>query len=227
MHALRTTLALLLGLALAQPALAEGAAPDAKASDDEAGPYLKVVAEVNTVFQSDIDLRLPGGRIDGVGKYDWGLGSTLSVGYRFDRCWGIEVEWGYRRTELKSFKGFEGTRVEDGDFAAGFFLLNVQYRLDVDLPVRPYISVGLGWVEEIDLDLELPGFGESGFDDHALGYQATLGLEWQTGLGGLFVFAEARLFGAAGHELRGEDIAGFADAPYRGVAARFGLGYGF
>lgn len=217
----------LLAFVFAAPASAQG---EAKEPDDWQLEF-KLSAGINTLLQGDIDLETPGiGRRRGIGRYESGLAYSGAVGVRFLDDFSAEIELTYRRTTLSRYRSGNQLSADEGDFASLIFMANVYYRFDTGGPLRPYVGFGLGFVEEIDLDLELTPGVESGFDDNGFAYQAMVGVEYAFDFG-LFLFAEGRFFRATAFELRGENGSGSGatrvEADYTGFEARFGLGFRF
>jgi outer membrane protein len=104
-------------------------------------------------------------------KFDAGLGFGGDIGFRYGNGWAAEVEWNYRRHDLKSLSG-STTTVNDGDFASNIFFVNGLRRFPgTSGRWTPYIGAGIGWVQEIDFDLN------SGGTDRAWSKQGKIGLQ--------------------------------------------------
>lgn len=104
-------------------------------------------------------------------KFDAGLGFGGDIGFRYGNGWAAEVEWNYRRHDLKSLSG-STTTVNDGDFASNIFFVNGLRRFPgTSGGWTPYIGAGIGWVQEIDFDLN------SGGTDRAWSKQGKIGLQ--------------------------------------------------
>ncbi|MDP2284708.1 MAG: OmpW family outer membrane protein [Pseudohongiella sp.] len=104
--------------------------------------------------------------------FDAGLGLGGDVGFRYGNGWAAEFEWNWRRHDLKSLSGRGSAAVTEGDFASNILFVNGLRRF-----VRPedgwvpYVGVGLGWVQEIDLDLN------AGATERAWSKQGDIGVQ--------------------------------------------------
>jgi outer membrane protein W len=119
--------------------------------------------------------RPAGGRIGDNAKFDGGIGFGGAVGYRYGNGWAAEVAWDYRRHGLKSVGG---TPV-DGDYASNTLFVNGYYRLPKWGAIRPFIGAGLGWTQEIDIDIERNGRELSYSRSGGVAFQAILGGEFE------------------------------------------------
>jgi opacity protein-like surface antigen len=107
--------------------------------------------------------RLPSTTFDEVGnanlgaglkaEFDTGLGLGGDIGYRYGNGLAAEIEWNWRRHEVKTLSNAKGA-VSDGDFASNIIFINGVYRFNRSVwGLNPYLGAGLGWVQEIDFDL--------------------------------------------------------------------------
>jgi opacity protein-like surface antigen len=104
-------------------------------------------------------------------KFDTGFGFGGDIGFRYGNGWAAEVEWNYRRHELKSLSG-SFTPVADGDFASNMLFINGLRRFpSASGGWTPYVGAGIGWVQEIDFDLN------SAASDRAWSKQGKIGLQ--------------------------------------------------
>jgi len=92
-----------------------------------------------------------GGLSAGFGR---GLGLGADIGYRYGNGWAAEVEWNYRSHALKSLRQGVATLASDGDFASNTLLINGLRRFVSASPWTPYLGAGIGWVQEIDIDIK-------------------------------------------------------------------------
>jgi outer membrane autotransporter protein len=114
----------------------------------------------------------------GDGEYDDGWNAGLGFGYRYGNGWSAEIDWEYRTNDNDSVTFTDGTKFTDGDLASNIFYLNGYYTFEVENKnFRPYVGAGLGWVEEIDLDLETGGVETSYSGDGDIAWQLMAGLE--------------------------------------------------
>ncbi len=104
-------------------------------------------------------------------KFDTGFGFGGDIGFRYGNGWAAEVEWNYRRHDLKSLSG-STPAVNDGDFASNIIFINGLRRFPgAPGSWTPYVGAGIGWVQEIDLDLN------SGSTERAWSKQGKIGLQ--------------------------------------------------
>jgi opacity protein-like surface antigen len=89
-------------------------------------------------------------------KADFGSGFGLGgdIGFRYGNGWAAEVEWNYRSHDLKSLKKGSATLLNDGDLASNILFVNGLRRfVSPDRSWVPFVGLGIGWVQEIDFDL--------------------------------------------------------------------------
>jgi len=175
----------------------------------------------------DTDLRGTGaGAIaDGSASFDAGWQAGGSLGYRFNDTWSADLEMMYRSNEIDRVSS-SGPTVDGGDFASLAVMTNVRYYLPIGGPLRPYVGLGVGWLEEIDIDLASGG-SESGFSSSGFGAQALLGAEYPLS-NRLWVDVEGRYFRSFAGKLGGEDGASARyDADYDRVEIFAGLTWRF
>jgi outer membrane autotransporter protein len=91
-------------------------------------------------------------------KFGNGMGFGGDVGYRYANGWAAEIEWNYRSHSLDSLRQGETNVASAGDFASNIILVNGLRRFNTAGAWTPYLGAGIGWVEEIDIDLK-PGAG--------------------------------------------------------------------
>jgi opacity protein-like surface antigen len=157
----------LAGLAWVAPATADG------------NFYLR--PHVGLSMLQDNDFRQSGVAAAGAkgdGEYDTGWVAGLGFGYRYGNGWSAEIDWEYRTNDNDSVNFSDGTNFDDGDIASNIFYLNGYYTFD--LPgrgFRPFVGAGVGWVQEIDLDLESGGRERSYSGDGDFAWQIMAGLE--------------------------------------------------
>ncbi len=116
---------------------------------------------------SDTDGRTVGiGGVDGPAQVnlDTGFTAGLGVGYRFHPRFSAALAWEYRSEVALA----DGQRCADGNYASNVFYLNSYYHFESDSAWHPCIGAGLGWVQEIDIDLEGRGPEQSFSDAGAL-----------------------------------------------------------
>ena len=117
----------------------------------------------------------------GTGKYSSGWLAGGAFGYRITDNWAAEISWDYRNNGVDKTTFSDGTSINDGDFASNMFFLNGYYRFDpvMRTQLRPYLGAGLGWVEEIDMDLKKAGSKEISYtSDNEFAGQIMAGVEY-------------------------------------------------
>jgi opacity protein-like surface antigen len=86
-------------------------------------------------------------------EFDTGFGLGGDFGFLYGNGWAAELEWNWRRHELKSLEGAGSAAVSEGDFASNILFVNGLRRFDHTGGWVPYLGLGIGWVQEIDFDL--------------------------------------------------------------------------
>jgi outer membrane autotransporter protein len=87
-------------------------------------------------------------------EFGSGLGLGGDIGYRYGNGWAAEVEWNYRSHSLDSLRQGGVTLARNGDFASNILLINGLRRFASASPWTPYLGAGIGWVQEIDIDIK-------------------------------------------------------------------------
>ena len=101
-----------------------------------------------------------------------GTGFGGDIGFRYGNGWAAEFEWNYRRHDLKSLRTTGSTTVSEGDYASNIFFINGLRRFVSPAGGwTPYVGAGLGWVQEIDFDLN------SGSTERAWSKQGKFGVQ--------------------------------------------------
>jgi opacity protein-like surface antigen len=115
-------------------------------------------------------------------KFDGGIGFGGDIGYRYGNGWAAEFEWNWRRHDLESLRRGSTTLVTDGDFASNILFVNGLRRFE--RPAGgwvPYAGVGMGWVQEIDFDLNTGNTERAWSDQGEFGVQLMAGAEFPLG----------------------------------------------
>lgn len=108
---------------------------------------------------------------------DTGFLAGLGVGYRYNDNWAAEIAWEYRTNDSETIFA-DGTRFGDGNYASNIFYLNGYYYFEAKGRWQPYVGAGLGWTQEIDLDLEALGPEQSFSGDGDVALQVFGGAEY-------------------------------------------------
>ncbi|MFN8982257.1 MAG: outer membrane protein, partial [Alphaproteobacteria bacterium] len=87
-------------------------------------------------------------------SFNTGFGFGANIGFQFGNGWATELEWNYRSHPLDSLTKGGATLATDGDVASNIFFINGLRRfVGLTRGWTPYLGLGVGWVQEIDLDL--------------------------------------------------------------------------
>jgi outer membrane protein W len=110
---------------------------------------------------------------------DNGFMAGGSVGYNYTNNLSVELAWDYRSNDSKT-NFSDRTSFNDGNFASNIFFVNGKYTFDTipQTNLRPYIGAGLGYVQEIDLDLVNGGVEYSYSKNNEMAYQFMTGITY-------------------------------------------------
>ena len=191
--------------------------------------YIKPHVGIGIVRDNDFDqagVVTPGA--GGDGEYETGWAAGLGVGYRYGNGWSAELDWEYRTNDNDTIGFSDGSRFDDGDIASNIFYLNGYYTFGTqDKRFRPFVGAGVGWVQELDLDLESGGAERSysGAGDIAwqvmAGVETNLARDWR-------LQGELRYSRVSGIDLDEEGGAGkIRDLDYDTWSVNLGLVYDF
>jgi opacity protein-like surface antigen len=87
-------------------------------------------------------------------NFGTGIGLGGDIGYRYGNGWASELEWNWRRHDLKVLSRAGTTLASNGDFASNIIFVNGLRRFTgKGGGWTPYVGAGLGWVQEIDFDI--------------------------------------------------------------------------
>ncbi len=116
----------------------------------------------------------------GDASFDTGWMAGAAVGYYFTDNIAAELAWDYRSNGLNKANFSDGKNFNEGDFASNIFFLNGYYHFNpvLNSRFRPYLGTGLGFVEEIDMDLKSNGVETSYSNDGELAYQFIAGTSY-------------------------------------------------
>ena len=165
----------------------------------------------------------------GDGSFDTGWGAGAAAGYFFTDNLAMELAWDYRSNDNDSIDFSDGANFSEGNYASNIFFLNGYYHFDPiqQSKFRPYIGGGLGFIEEIDLDLEAGGTETSYSADGEFAAQLIAGTSYAIN-GNWDINADVRYVRAWGMDLKNEDGAGeIKDIDYDPVSVMAGVTYKF
>lgn len=132
-------------------------APAIAKDSDEGRRYIKIYGGTNFLSDKSYDqANVAAVGATGTSSFDAGMIAGAAVGYFFTDNTAAEITWDYRRNESDNNTFSDGANFSSGDYASNIFFLNGFYHFDriIESKLRPYLGAGLGYVEEIDLDLE-------------------------------------------------------------------------
>jgi outer membrane protein W len=115
----------------------------------------------------------------GKNENDGGFLAGGAVGYHYSNNLSAELAWDYITNDATN-RFSDGTNFNDGDFSSSIFFLNGRYTFDsiMQTKFRPYLGAGIGYVEEIDMDLNTGGVERSYSQDGELAYQLMAGASY-------------------------------------------------
>jgi hypothetical protein len=185
-------------------------------------------------FSELLDGGIKEGGTTGDGSYDIGFLSGMSFGKVISPSWAMELEWFYRSNSVESVSGGEFDGLSDGDFASTNLMLNVIYTLNREnsggnffSKVNPYVGVGFGAMQEIDIDFTVAGAEQEHSDNWVPAAQFIAGLHYPISEK-FSAFAELRYHYSGSSTLEAQTgPAGEIDADYNGYSALLGLRYSF
>lgn len=148
--------------------------PSSVLAQETPGSYASLyVGSSNLSSTTVTESRLLGPVLSGKASFGSGLGAGGAIGYRYGNGLAAELAWDYRRHDLKRV----GAAVVGGDFASNTFFLNGYYRFPKTGSLRPFVGAGIGWNQEIDIDIERGGLGLSYSRSGSVAFQAIVGGE--------------------------------------------------
>jgi opacity protein-like surface antigen len=154
----------------------------ALAQEESKGYYATVYAQYSQIGSSTFSESGALGAGTGLrAEFGSGLGLGGDIGWRYGNGWAAEFEWNYRRHNLDTLTQGGGNLARDGDFASNILLLNGLYRFSRPDAWTPYVGAGVGWVQEIDIDLApAAGGDERGYSDSGqFAAQLVAGVEYR------------------------------------------------
>jgi len=193
---------------------------------DYAGPYAKLVGGLNLTLDSNFDGSPQNSFPSGEANLDSGFITGLSGGYRFSRNFAAELDYAYRSNDIGELKGSGGNTLADGrDLASVAIMANGYYFLDISECWSPYVGLGMGFLQEIDSDVQLRNLpAQSDLEDQVFAWQAMIGVEvpldssWR-------IYGEGRFMSAPSPKLSNDR--GSYSVDYDNISLLLGVGYQF
>jgi opacity protein-like surface antigen len=156
--------------------------PGSALSDDTQGWLVRAYGGASFLDDQDVEGRgvsdPPG---DGDVNLDTGFVAGLGLGYRYSERIAVELALEYRSHDSDvSFDS--GERFDGGNYASNTIWLNGFYHLARRGRWQPYLGAGIGYIEEIDIDLDRRGEKERSFsDDGDVAWQVFAGINYRLG----------------------------------------------
>jgi opacity protein-like surface antigen len=193
---------------------------------DYEGPFVKLLGGLNFALDTDFDGSNSASFPSGDASLDAGAIVGLAGGYRFNRNFAADLEYAYRSNDIDKIKGSGGTTVADGgDLASVAIMANGQYYFDFADTWSPYIGLGVGFLQEIDSDVELVGLSDQkDLEDQVFAWQAMVGAEVPVDDSWRF-YGEGRFMSAPGPDLSNGN--GSYGVDYNNLSLIAGIGYQF
>jgi opacity protein-like surface antigen len=129
------------------------------AQTEPRGFYATVYAQASNLGSTTFDEVGNAGFGSGLkATFGSGFGLGGDIGFRYGNGWASELEWNWRRHDLKSLNRSGSTLASSGDFASNIIFVNGLRRFIGQAGGwTPYVGAGLGWVQEIDFDINSGG----------------------------------------------------------------------
>lgn len=167
--------------------------------------------------------------VDGNATVDLNSGflAGMAIGYQYNKNWAAEIAWEYRTNDSETILA-DGTVFNEGNYASNIFFVNGIYTFARDSVWEPYVGFGLGWVQEIDLDLEDEN-GEISFSGNGnVGAQLLAGMSYRYSED-WSLYGELRYSNFGKNDLDGEGIASgeIRDLEYTPLTFELGVSYRF
>ncbi|MFO0417651.1 MAG: outer membrane protein [Pseudomonadota bacterium] len=193
---------------------------------DYQGPYARLIGGLNFALDSDFDGSSSAAFPSGDASLDTGALVGLAGGYRFNRNFAADLEYVYRSNDIDKIEGSAGATIADGgDLASVAIMASGYYYLDVADNWSPYFGLGLGFLQEIDSDLELVGINDQkDLEDQVFAWQVMAGAEIPVDEHWRF-YGEGRFMSAPSVDLSNGN--GSYSVDYNNLSLIVGIGYQF
>lgn len=193
---------------------------------DYQGSYARLMGGFNFAADSDFDGNRPELFPSGEASFETGAVAGLAIGYRFNRNFAADLDYAYRSNDIDRIENTAGASIADGgDLASVAIMANTYYHFDFTETWSPYIGVGVGFLQEIDSDVQLLKVNsQKDLEDQVFAWQAMIGAEmpidqsWR-------LYGEGRFMSAPSPEL--SNSAGSYSVDYSNLSMILGIGYQF
>jgi opacity protein-like surface antigen len=153
----------------------------AQAQAEPKGFYATIYGQYSRIGSSNLTESGAQGAGSGLrAEFSAGSGWGGDFGWRYGNGWAAEIEWNYRSHSLDTLRAGNTTLARDGDFASNIFLINGLRRFPSGGAWTPYLGAGIGWVQEIDIDIKpSAGGAKRGYSASSeFAYQLIAGVEY-------------------------------------------------
>jgi outer membrane protein W len=145
-------------------------------AQDRSGLYVSAYGGSSSLASTSLtESRTSLSTLTGKGSFGSGSGLGGAFGYRYGNGWAAELAWDYRSLEIKRLGGSPVVR----DFASTTAFINGYYRFEKLGIVRPFVGAGLGYVTEMDMDLNRDGSEQEYSRRGGVAVQAIVGGEME------------------------------------------------
>jgi opacity protein-like surface antigen len=110
-------------------------------------------------------------------KQDTGFAAGLAFGYQYNSTISVELAWEYLSNETKIDTQQLGVNLTGDNTASNLLLLNGYYTFANQSNLSPYLGAGIGWLQELDVDIKQNG-REQSFSDSGLAFQIMAGVRY-------------------------------------------------
>jgi opacity protein-like surface antigen len=160
------------------------------------------------------------------GNYDGGTLVGMALGKQLNKEWAVEAEWFYRSNDISSATGGAFNGVSEGDFASTNLMFNALYHFHATDKVQLYCGLGVGLMQEVDIDMTIGGASQEFSDNWVPAAQLILGAAYP--INATFsATVEVRYHYAASPNLEAASGGAGIKADYSGYSALLGLRYSF
>lgn len=216
-------------LAVVVAVAASSSAASFAQQDDKSGLFLRTWGGYSSLADTDgtaLGVADPLAPVAVTVNTSGGFTAGAGFGYRYNPTIAVEVAWEYRSNDSETTFA-SGDRFSDGNYASNTFYLNGYYFLSERGKWEPYVGAGLGWIQEVDIDLEGNGPEQSFSGDGDIGLQVFIGSNYRL-TESWSAHGELRYGAFTGVDLAGENVTGaISDFDYRPLTLQFGVSYSF
>lgn len=215
LHSLRSS-----GLLIAASLLSTGSI--AHAATESSGLYLDFFGGFSGLSNGDL---IQSGATS-KGSYDGGTVVGMAIGKHLNKDWDLEAEWFYRSNEISSVTGGPFNGASEGDFASTNLMFNALYNFYADDKIRLYCGLGIGLMQEVDIDMTIGGVEQEFSENWVPAAQLILGASYPIN-SSFSATAEVRYHYASSPDLEASNGGSRLKADYSGYSALIGLRYSF